>query len=367
MAGSGLLSGFQFRRRRFGWANMPLVLQPGKPAGEADELPYGRPSGVKDFITGEGGITDWKIRGQMWAVAHDQDILLAVQSIHDWDSDEGKQDFKQPRKQAEIVSGQIARRERGTALHKLFVSASLGRVLPVTLAAQYGDLIAAHQRLISLFHVSSFELPIVCDELELAGSLDIMGSPRAPMTPVDKKGRRIAPDVLPGQQVVLDVKTSSGCKYMGEHSLQIAPYARSQGYHEVQDPAILREQMAAGVDLRDPAMVRARVGEFHRTPHGARTDVGLIFHADSAGTEVHLHWLDLNEGFEAARHAMKTKAIRAQLPGLCSAAEPPDLLEVLRGVADRTEALKFWELHREDWTPEHTAAVEEALKGEGAA
>ena len=78
MAGSGLLSGFQFRRRRFGWANMPLVLQPGKPAAEADELPYGRPSGVKDFITGEGGITDWKIRGQMWAVAHDQDILLAV-------------------------------------------------------------------------------------------------------------------------------------------------------------------------------------------------------------------------------------------------------------------------------------------------
>lgn len=365
-SGSGLLTPFQFRRRRIGSANMPLVIQAGLPAATAPELPYGRCSGVKDYLTDSGGLTTWKIRGHMWAVAHDPDVLLAVQAIHDWESDEGKQAFRQPQTQAEIVAGMIAKRERGTAMHSLFVSASLGRQMPATLAETYAELIAAHQRMISLFIVTGFEMPIVCDELGLAGSLDIIGSPRAPMRPVDKRGEQFAPDVVPGDIIIIDVKTSSGCDYMGDHSVQIYPYAASVGYREVEDLEILREQQKAGVDLWTPEAKRARVGEVIRTPHGARTDVGLIFHADSAGTEVHLHWLNLVEGADAARHAMKTKAFRSRLPHLASHAEPPALLEVLAGITTRDEAVALYRLHREDWTQEHTDAVNTALGIEAA-
>jgi hypothetical protein len=367
---SGLLSNsgqFWFRRRRFGDSDLPLVLQPGKPAPEADELPYARASGVSDLIKDQRGLTTWKINGHMNAVGNDESLLLSVQAVEDWESDEGKDRYrKELRPRAERISKMTDKRENGTALHSLFVSVSHGRELPSTMAAQYLELIAAHQRMISLFTVSGFEQTVVCDELRIAGNLDIMGSPRAPMTPVNRKGKRIAPDVQPGQQIVMDVKTSAGkdaCNYMGEHALQIAPYARSVGYREIEDAALAAKQRLelSWEDFKSPAASRARVAECVRTPHGARGDVGLIFHASSTGTEVHLHWLDLNEGYEAARHAMVTREWRNKLTGLGSPARPPDLLEVLRNVSDRTEALALYGLHKAEWTDEHTAAVNQAL------
>jgi hypothetical protein len=361
---SGLLSPpgqFWFRRRRFGDSELPLVLQPGKAAAEADELPYCRASGVSDLIKDLNGLTTWKINGHMNGVGNDESLLLSVQAVEDWESDEGKKRYRELRKWAERVSKMTDKRENGTALHALFVSVSHGRELPATMASRYLELIAAHQRMISLFTVSGFEQTVVCDELGIAGNLDIMGSPRAPMTPVNRKGKRIAPDVEPGQQIVMDVKTSSGknaCKYMGEHALQIAPYARSVGYHEVEDPVIAarhREELSWD-EFKSPGPSRARVAEFVRTPHGARGDVGLIFHASSEGTEVHLHWLDLNEGFEAARHAMVTRQWRNKLGGLCAPAAPPDLLKVLEAVETREEALALYALHKDNgWTDEHMA------------
>lgn len=378
VAGSGLLrpSGqFWFRRRRFGNSDLPLVLQAGKSAAEADELPYCRASSVSNFITDSNGLTVWKINGHMNAVGNDKSLLLSVQAVEDWESEEGKARYRELRKRAEQISGMNDKRENGTALHALFVSVTHGRQLPDTMAAQYLDLIAAHQRMISLFTISGFEQTVVCDELRIAGNLDIMGSPRAPMTPVKKEGRKLvqfAPVVEPGQLIVMDVKTSSGkdaCKYMGEHALQIAPYARSVGYYEVEDAELAarqRQEMSWDEFKAAPA-ARARVADFVRTPHGARGDVGLIFHASSTGTEVHLHWLDLNEGYEMARHAMVTRELRNKLDGLCAPAEPPSLLEVLATVGSRTEALDLWRPRQAEWTPEHTKVVEDALRGEGAA
>ncbi len=382
-AQSGLLrpSGqFWFRRRRFGDSDLPLVLQPGKPAAEADELPYCRASGVSDYIKSSKGLETWKINGHMNAVGNDENLLLSVQAVEDWESDEGKSRYRELRKWAEGVSGMTNKRENGTALHALFVSVTHGRELPRTMAAQYLELIAAHQRMISLFTVSGFEQTVVCDELRIAGNLDIMGSPRAPMTPVIKQGRKLvqfAPVVEPGQQIVMDVKTSSGkdaCKYMGEHALQIAPYARSVGYYEVEDAELAKQQRAEMTwdEFKAAPAARARVADFVRTPHGARGDVGLIFHAASNGTEVHLHWLDLDEGFEVARQAMVTRELRNKLDGLAAPADPPDLLAVLASEATDVEhARKLYALHTANgtWTDEHMAAVlaRWPRKNEGAA
>jgi hypothetical protein len=90
--------------------------------------------------------------------------------------------------------------------------------------------------------------------------------------------------------------------------------------------------------------------------------VALIVHAASSGSKpVHLHWLDLTEGYEAARHAMVTRDWRKRLPDLCAPADPPDLVEILRTVATREEALALYGLHKAEWTDEHTAAVNQAL------
>lgn len=373
VAKSGLLhpSGqFWFRRRQVGRNQLPLVLQPGKPAAEADELTYFRASGVSGLVTDKSGIASWDKRAAMWIVAHDEDLLLSVQALEDYESDEAKKRFRTLFNDAEIKSGQVAKRERGTDMHAFFVTASLGRPLPSTLAERYADLTQDFLRMISRFTVFGFERTVVCDELGIAGNLDVLGSPRAAMTPVDKRGQRIAPDVLPGDRIVVDNKTSEECDYMGEHAMQIGPYANSEEYHEVEDPKIRARQRAelSWDEFKGAKASRDRVAEFVRTPHGARTDVALIVHAASSGSSpVHLHWLDLVEGYEAARHAMVTREWRSKIPHLCAPAEPPDLLEVLRGVTTREEALKFWELHYKDWTPEHTKAVEDALRGEGVA
>lgn len=373
MPGSGLLSApdrFWFRRRTVGRNQLPLVLQPGKPAAEADELTYFRASSVSGLVTDKSGIASWDKRAAMWIVAHDEDLLLSVQALEDYESDESKKRFRTLFADAAVKSGQDAKRERGTDMHAFFVTASLGRPLPKTLAERYADLTLDFLRMISRFTVFGFERTVVCDELGIAGNLDVLGSPRAVMTPVDKRGRRIAPDVLPSDRIVVDNKTSEECDYMGEHSMQIGPYANSVEYHEVEDPGIRARQRAelSWHDFTGAKASRERVAEVVRTPHGARTDVALIIHAASSGSSpVHLHWLNLIEGYEAARHAMVTREWRTKIPHFCAPAEPPDLLEVLRGVTTREEAVRFWELHREDWTPECTVAVAEALKGEGAA
>ena len=283
---------FWFRRRTIGRNQLPLVLQPGKPAAEADELTYFRASGVSGLVMDKSGIASWDKRAAMWITAHDQDLLLSVQALEDYESDEAKKRFKTLFKDAEIKSGQVAKRERGTDMHSFFVTASLGRPLPKTLAERYADLTQDFLRMISRFTVFGFERTVVCDELGIAGNLDVLGSPRAAMTPVDPDGVQFAPDVLPGDRIVVDNKTSEECDFMGEHSMQIGPYANSVEYYEVEDPKIRAQQRASlsWDEFKGAKASRARVAEFVRTPHGARTDVALIIHAASSGSSpVHLH------------------------------------------------------------------------------
>jgi hypothetical protein len=359
---SGLLPApdrFWFRRRQIGRNQLPLVLQPGKPVAEADEEIYFRASGVSKLVTDGSGIASWDKRAAMWIVAHDQDLLLSVQALEDYESDEAKKRFGTLFKDAEVKSGQVAKRERGTDMHSFFVTASLGRPLPHTLAERYADLTQDFLRMISRFTVFGFERTVVCDELGIAGNLDVLGSPKVAMTPVGKRKRRIAPDVVPGDRIVVDNKTSEECDFMGEHALQLAPYANSVEYYEVEDPAIRarqREELSWD-EFKGAKASRERVAEFVRTPHGARTDVALIVHAASSGSKpVHLHWLDLTEGYEAARHAMVTREWRKRLPDLCAPADPPDLLEILRTVETREEALALYALHKDNgWTDEHMA------------
>src|ERR1044072_1489311 len=248
MPSSGLMAApdrFWFRRRTVGRNQLPLVLQPGKPAAEADELTYFRASGVSGLVMDKSGIASWDKRAAMWITAHDQDLLLSVQALEDYESEEAKKRFKTLFKDAEIKSGQVAKRERGTDMHSFFVTASLERPLPRTLAERYADLTQDFLRMISRFTVFGFERTVVCDELGIAGNLDVLGSPRAPMTPVDPDGVQFAPDVLPGDRIVVDHKTSEKCDFMGEHSMQIGPYANSVEYHEIEDPKIRAQQRAS--------------------------------------------------------------------------------------------------------------------------
>jgi len=93
----------------------------------------------------------------------------------------------------------------------------------------------------------------------------------------------------------------------------------------------------------------------------------LIVHAASSGSKpVHLHWLDLVEGYEAARQAMKVRELRGRIPKLAAPAEPPDLLKVLEGVTSLEEGRELYRLHRDVWTPAHTAAVQGAVAGQDA-
>jgi hypothetical protein len=128
---------------------------------------------------------------------------------------------------------------------------------------------------------------VVSDYFHSAGTFDRLITPLEPMALVDKMTGEIIATVLPGDLVVVDLKTSTTADYFGaKFFAQLAVYVTGQLYD------------------RDPESPTYGA----RTPLGQRTDFALILHIPQGGDVdgepvADWHWLDMRVGMALAQLA----------------------------------------------------------------
>lgn len=277
---------------------------------------FSRSSGAGKILDDESNLTDWKLRTVV-AGAAQRPELMAKASTLDVDTDK-----KALRDIAEecLVAGKGQRRAIvGTAVHAMFdhIDRQDGWTPPPNFMAlcQAYEEIKAEWGL----EVAGIELHCINDQFRLAGTLDRRFRTTKTL---------VAPDgtIIPiGSVLVVDHKTGKELEYAaGSYATQLAAYVDSMAYDVTTD---------------------------ERSPFDPPNfpDWALIIHADSAGTDIDVYWVDVNAGRLGLQLAQEVKAWRrrndlltiGRLPkpvGSKVDAWPPDGVAVVDGPGLPAEA-----------------------------
>ena len=254
-----------FTRDRFG---RPLII----PAKGGKPVAYSRASGAAKPIEDTYNLELWYRRNVAYGLATDPSLVARMLAVGDtpqtWDRDQ-KKAVNQIVDAANVVAKAHAAADTGTALHALIEKVNRGQD-PGDVGMFAGDL-AAYSAVIAdlgwVIEPDLVEVRVVCDELKLAGTCDML-----------------VWDAEDGCYYVADLKTGSSVEFgvLG-HAAQLAAYANSELY-----------DIATGQRRRIPI----------------NTEVGYIVHLPAGRGECTVHELNLQTGFEAAKLANKVRSTR---------------------------------------------------------
>jgi hypothetical protein len=266
-------------------------------------------------------------------LAQRPDLLLSVQAHRD-----DKAELDKVCEAAKEAAAASAAATTGTALHALTELVDRGEDLPVLPAESKADLEAYREATADLRSVL-IEQFCVQDALKIGGTPDRV---------VEYQGRRY----------IADLKTGSIEYGVLKIAMQLAVYARSLTYD---------------------------VASHKRSPHGADLDRALIVHLPAGQAACHLHWVDIQAGWQAVMVAREVRNLRTRrftdltrpfgdtagfatrtdvaevatdgrsLRQILAGPPPKPLDQQIREAATRRELEVIWETNQDAWTDELTA------------
>jgi hypothetical protein len=255
-----------YRRDRWG---RPLIV----PASGGKAKPYTRASSAARTIEDTFNIQTWDGRNIGYGMAIDPSLVARLLAIggspHQW-TQEQKNLVNAIIDDAKAAAQAQRSADIGTAVHRMVERINLGE--DVDGGPYQADLDAYRAAIDAMGWVIDpryVECRMVCDELEMAGTCDLIVSE-------ERHGSFIA-----------DLKTGSTVEYavLG-HAAQLAAYARGDLYDVTDDS---REKIT---DLR--------------------TDIGYIIHLPAGVGRCDVYELDLTCGYTAAQLANRVRAVRKQ-------------------------------------------------------
>lgn len=268
----------------------PHVDDNGKPLRQV--APFTRPSTMGEMCEDQRGLGKWKAAVALWGAFRSMNdtIRLAVMAIRGYDDKVDKSALYELVDKAQQIADIDHAARHGIALHALFEQADRGLELPPVGRDQVT--VDAYVEAMEPFDVIDIERFVVIDdvtengrtlEINAAGTLDRRITVRRPTAVVNKAGEIIG-ILLPGDIIVVDIKTNSAADYYGvKYRLQCWLYAHGKGYDHA-------------------------TGE--RTPLGTRTDFALIVHVPAGGDAASFYWIDMRDGIDLAATAMKVREHR---------------------------------------------------------
>lgn len=254
------------------------------PTGEIEG--YTRASTLGNALEDGTGLNRWRGGMVVYGMSRRKDLVLAAQAIP------GTDDKKLHRRPLYEISDQALSAAEassaatvGSALHALTEQVDAG-----TLAVDIGEyqpVLDIYLERMTGWKVVKSETFVVSDYFHAAGSFDRLITPLEPMALVDQGTGEIIAVIMPGDLVVVDLKTSTTADYFGaKFFAQLAVYVTGSEYCR---------------DKESPNYGR-------RTPLGQRTDFALILHIPQGGdadgqAQADWHWLDMRVGVALAQLA----------------------------------------------------------------
>jgi hypothetical protein len=254
-----------FKRDRY---NRPLIV----PAAGGKPKPYTRASGAAKPIEDRYNLELWGNRNIAFGLSTDASLVARVLAIggtpHAWDQ-ETKKAVNAICEDASKVALSHKAADIGTALHRMVERINLGE--QVDGGMYQPDLDAYRQAVVEadwFINPELVECRLVCDELEMAGTCDLIIRPRHD-----------------DQWYIADLKTGTSIDFGGlGYSAQLAAYAHSDLYDVTNDT---RPQ----------------------TPPVSR-EVGYIIYLPAGQGVCTIHQVDLVAGYKAAQIANQVRRIR---------------------------------------------------------
>lgn len=247
---------------------------------------FTRASTLGNALEDATGLNRWRTGMVVFGMSRRKDLVLAAKAIP------GTEDKKLHRRPLyDIADKALEAAEAssaatvGTALHALTEQADQG-TLTVDIG-EYQPVLDVYLERMTGWRVVRSETFVVSDYFHAAGTFDRLITPTEPMALVDQHTGEIITVIMPGDLVVVDLKTSTTADYFGaKFFAQLAVYVTGQLYD------------------RDPESPTYGA----RTPLGQRTDFALILHipqgGDADGEPVaDWHWLDMRAGLALAQLA----------------------------------------------------------------
>ena len=256
--------------RRDQWGRYKVLPPEGKkPVG------YARATTVAKALDDTSNLAAWGKRMTALGLAVRPDLLAMIQTTDTTD----KKALDRLCDSASEAGGATARRDLGTALHKMFEQSCVtpGYQPPPTYAA---DIQAIHTTLreagLQVVDECS-ELMVVLDRYEIAGMADL-----------------VVERVSDGELFIADLKTGSSVAYgaLG-WAIQLAIYANADNIY-LQGP-----EADGSADARAPMV-------------DVNKDQALIIHCQPESGACDLHTLDIGKGFEALETAISVREWRKQ-------------------------------------------------------
>jgi hypothetical protein len=223
-------------------------------------------------------LSAWRAREAVRGVALDDRLRQAVLLA------DGRDELDDIVEQALQAAGANSNRDRGTEIHRITELADLGKLAGVT-----DDIAATAQRWRDTLNRAGIELlPGHVEQIVLIPEMQVCGT-------FDRLAR------WQGETVVLDLKTgTSGAKYAHSMAVQLALLAHA-------------DWITDGDGVRNDDRTTWTTFQAFREL-GVSTDVGLIVAMPSDGSDISVHTLDLDAGWDAARLAHRAKQWTASTP-----------------------------------------------------
>lgn len=267
---------------------VPMVAPDHDRAGEPIlELEgFTRASTLGNALEDGTGLNRWRTGMVVYGMSRRRDLVLAAQAIP---GTEDKRLHRQPLYRIADSALEAAEASSaatvGTALHALTEQADAG-TLTVDIG-EYQSVLDVYLERMAGWRVVRSETFVVSDYFHAAGTFDRLITPVEPMALIDPMTGEIIAVIMPGDLVVVDLKTSTTADYFGaKFFAQLAVYVTGQLYDRDRDSPTYGQ----------------------RTPLGQRTDFALILHIPQGGDadgvpSAEWHWLDMRAGLALAQLA----------------------------------------------------------------
>lgn len=241
---------------------------------------FTRASTLGGALEDQHGLNVWRGGMIVFGMSRRPDLVLLAQAIPGTeDKIQERRPLYQIAEKAQEAAEASSAANVGTAIHKLTEQADIGP-LAVHLG-KYQGTVDAYLEQMAGWRIVQSETFVVSDYFHAAGSFDRLITPEHPMALVDADGH-IVNVIMPGDLVVVDIKTSTTADYFGtKFFAQLAVYVTGQAYQ------------------RD----REKPNFGDRTPLGQRTDIALILHIPQGQAVAQWHWMDMRTGMALAQLA----------------------------------------------------------------
>jgi hypothetical protein len=295
----------------------PLIVPPGG----GDPVAYTRCTTYVKVLDDQYALQKWLQRKVAVGLSRRPDLLLSA-AAHEDDNTKLDEICQLAAEAAEATTAATT----GTALHRICERIDNGEKLPNIPKGHTRD-IRAYQKAMEPFTIIETERFGVLDELQVGGTWDRV---------IEWQGRRYIGDLKTGKQIARGILAIA---------MQLAVYANSTPYSVAPDGS-------AGRQPRDYELDTSR---------------GLVIHLPAGTGKCHLHWVDLDRGWEAVKAATLVRWWRRQQdisvpfdPDETSIARVDDhnvsddqMSEWILTAPDEDALGWLWSTHGKEWDDRH--------------